>query len=197
VKFVDNENSNTRFRFTGSNDFNERWKVGIVWEVAMESNSSDDTSLNDDGEGVIDIGSNDDTTDVNFTERKMEFYVEHKSFGKLSLGQGDTASNSTAEVDLSGTDVVAYSDLADLAGGFTFRDDDDNVILDSDNNLTFIANAFSNFDGLSRRDRIRYDTPNFFGFSGATSYLNGQTYDFALRSAHEWESFGKLAAAIA
>jgi predicted porin len=212
VKFVDNENSNTRFRFTGSNDFNEVWKVGIVWEVAMESNSSDDTSLDKgddygtdvaggddpfDAEGQIDIGSNDDTSDVNFKERKMEFYVEQKSFGKLSLGQGDTASNSTAEVDLSGTDVVAYSDLTDMAGGFTFRDDDDNVILDSGNNFTFIANAFSNFDGLSRRDRIRYDTPNFFGFSGATSYMNGQTYDFALRSAHDWENFGKLAAAIA
>jgi predicted porin len=127
----------------------------------------------------------------------MEFYVEHAKLGKISLGQGDTASNSTAEVDLSGTDVVAYSSLADMAGGFTFRDDDDNVILDSGNNFTFIDNAFSNFDGLSRRDRIRYDTPKFYGFSGAASYMNGQTYDFALRSAHEWEGFGKLAAAIA
>ena len=116
VKFVDNDNSSTRFRFTGSNEFDENWKVGIVWENQMESNSSSDDSLNDDGEGVIDIGSNDDTTDVTFTERKMEFYVEHKKFGKLTLGQGDTASNGTAEVDLSGTDVVNYSAVADMAG---------------------------------------------------------------------------------
>ena len=40
TKFVDNDNSSTRFRFTGSNEFDEVWKVGIVWEVQMESNSS-------------------------------------------------------------------------------------------------------------------------------------------------------------
>ena len=127
----------------------------------------------------------------------MEFYVEHKSFGKLSLGQGDTVSNSTAEVDLSGTDVVNYSSIADMAGGFSFRDDDDNIILDSGGSDTFIGDAFSNYDGLSRRDRIRYDTPTFAGFFASGSYMNGQTWDVALRSAHEWENFGKLAAAVA
>jgi predicted porin len=196
VKFVDNENSSTRFRFTGSNEFNENWKVGFKWENQMESNTSIDTSLNDDGDGTIDIGSNDDAGDINFTERHMDIWVEHKMFGKVSLGQGDTASNSTAEVDLSGTDVIMYSSVADLAGGFTFRDDDDNVILNSGGTFSFINNVFSNFDGLSRRDRIRYDTPTFYGFFASTSYMNGQSYDFALRSAHEWENFGKLAAAV-
>ncbi|MGD9241003.1 MAG: hypothetical protein PVG69_13310, partial [Desulfobacterales bacterium] len=189
TKFVDNDNSSTRFRFTGSNTFDENWKVGIVWENQMESNSSSDDSLNNDGEGVIDIGTNFDTDDVNFTERKMEFYVEHAKLGKLTLGQGDTASNSTAEVDLSGTDVVNYSSIVDMAGGFFFRTGDD-VVVDS------VGDVFSNYDGLSRRDRIRYDTPAFFGFSGSTSYMNGQTYDFALRSAHEWQNFGQLSAAI-
>jgi predicted porin len=99
VKFVDNDNSSTRFRFTGSNEFNGVWKVGIVWENQMESNSSADTN--------IDIGTNDDTANVTFTERKMDFYVEHKNWGRMTLGQGDTATNGTAEVDLSGTDVVS------------------------------------------------------------------------------------------
>ena len=180
TKFVDNDNSSTRFRFTGSNTFDEVWKVGIVWENQMESNSSADTD--------IDIGTNGDTADVTFTERKMEFYVEHTKFGKLSLGQGDTASNSTSEVDLSGTDVVNYSSIEDMAGGFTFRDDNDNVI-------SSIGSAFSNFDGFSRRDRVRYDTPKFGPVFFSTSYMNGQSYDFAGRFAYEWDGFGKLAAA--
>ncbi len=181
VKFVDNDNSSTRFRFTGSNDFDEVWKVGIVWEVQMESNSSAD-----DG---IDIGQNGDVGGASFTERKIEFYVDHKKLGKISLGQGDTASNSTAEVDLSGTDVVNYSSIADMAGGFSFRDNDDNVV-------AFIGDVFSNYDGVGRRDRIRYDSPTFAGFFASGSYMNGQTWDVALRSAHEWQGFGKLAAAI-
>jgi hypothetical protein len=120
----------------------------------------------------------------------MEFYVDHKKFGKLTLGQGDTASNGTAEVDLSGTDVVNYSAVTDMAGGFNFRTGDDAIV-------TNIGSAFSNFDGLSRRDRVRYDTPRFYGFGLSGSYMNGQTWDVALRSAHEWKSFGKLSAAAA
>lgn len=189
VKFVDNDNSSTRFRFTGSNEFDNNWKVGFKWENQMQSNSSADDSLNDDGEGVIDIGSNDDTGDVSFKERHMDVYIEHKMFGKVSLGQGDTASNGTSEVDLSGTDVVAYSDINDMNGGFFFRDDDNNVI-------SSILDTFSNFDGLSRKDRIRYDTPKFGPVYFSASYLNGQTYDFAGRFAYQWEGFGKLAAAV-
>ena len=182
IKFVDNDNSSTRFRFTGENEFDTNWKVGFKWENEMQSNPSNSTD--------IDIGQNGDSSDVTFNERYMDVYIEHSKFGKLSLGQGDTASNYSSEVDLSGTSVVAYSSIEDMNGGFNFRDDDDNII-------TSIADAFSNYDGLSRRDRIRYDTPKFYGFYASGSYMNGQTYDLALRSAHEWEGFGKLAAAIA
>ena len=180
VKFVDNDNSSTRFRFTGSNDFDQDWKVGIVWEVQMESNSSADTG--------IDIGENGDVGGLSFTERKMEFYVDNQTFGRLWLGQGDTASNGTSEVDLSGTTVVAYSSVEDMAGGFTFRDSDDNVI-------SSIGAAFSNFDGLSRRDRIRYDTPKFGPVYFSGSYMNGQSWDVAGRFAYQWQGVGKLSAA--
>ena len=180
LKFVDNDNSSTRFRFTGSHDFDDNWKVGFKWENEMQSNASNDTE--------IDIGENGDTGDVDFNERHMDVYFQHSTFGKASLGQGDTASNSTSEVDLSGTTVVAYSSIEDMNGGFNFRDDDDNVI-------TSIGDAFSNFDGFSRRDRIRYDTPKFGPVYFSAGYMNGQSYDFAGRFAYEWDGFGKLAAA--
>jgi predicted porin len=181
VKFVDNDNSSTRFRFTGSNEFDNNWKVGFKWENEMQSNASND-------DNNLDIGQNGDAGGVTFSERHMDIYIENKKFGKLSLGQGDTASNGTSEVDLSGTTVVAYSSIEDMNGAFSFRDDDDNVIVS-------IADAFSNFDGLSRDDRIRYDTPKFGPVYFSASYENGQTYDLAGRFAMDWEGFGKLAAA--
>ncbi|MGD9054804.1 MAG: porin [Desulfobacterales bacterium] len=190
TKFVDNDNSSTRFRFTGSNTFNDVWTVGFKWENEMQSNASNDTD--------IDIGENGDTGDVDFNERHMDVYLQHNKFGKLSLGQGDTASNSTSEVDLSGTTVVAYSSIEDMAGGFIFRDDDDNELQTgdpADPTDTSIGRAFSNFDGFSRRDRVRYDTPKFGPVFFSASYMNGQSYDFAGRFAYEWEGFGKLAAA--
>jgi hypothetical protein len=53
----------------------------------------------------------------------------------------------------------------------------------SDDSLTNvrIVDAFNSFDGLNRRDRVRYDTPAFYGFRLATSAISDQRYDAALR----------------
>jgi predicted porin len=145
---VDNDNSSTRVRFVGSGALTDDITVGSQIEVQFESNS-----------------------------RKLELYVDSKRFGRLWLGQGDTASNGTSEVDLSGTSVVAYSGIADMAGGIQF----------SDNNVLGprINQVFSNFDGLSRDDRIRYDTPSFSGFTGSVSALEGGAVDVGLRFSGE------------
>jgi hypothetical protein len=73
--------------------------------------------------------------------------------------------------------VVAYSGIADMAGGIQF----------SDNNVLGprINQVFSNFDGLSRDDRIRYDTPSFSGFTGSVSALEGGAVDVGLRFSGE------------
>ncbi len=175
--FVDNENSSTRFRFTGANDFENGWKVGIVWEVEMQSNSSDEVSM--------DVS---DTSDVTFRERKIEFWVGQE-YGKLWVGQGDMASNGTAEVDLSGTDVAAYSSMADVGGSFEFQDDGVGT------GIT-VGGSRSNFDGLSRRDRVRYDTPTFAGFYGSASTAGESRWDGALRYSGDF-GWAKLAAAAA
>jgi len=175
--FVDNENSSTRFRFTGSNDFENSWKVGIVWEVEMQSNSSDEVSMDE-----TDIG------DITFRERKIEFWVDHR-FGKVWLGQGDMASNSTSEVDLSGTDVAHYSSQADIGGSFEFQDKGEGI------GIT-VSNSRSNFDGLSRRDRVRYDTPKFAGFYASGSVAGSSRWDAALRYAGDF-GWAKFAAAAA
>jgi hypothetical protein len=173
--FVDNENSSTRFRFTGSNDFENSWKVGIVWEVEMQSNSSDEVSM-----------TNTDTGTATFRDRKIEFWVS-QTYGKAWLGQGDMASNGTSEVDLSGTDVAAYSSMADVAGSFVFQDNGAGI------GVT-VGQSRSNFDGLSRQDRVRYDTPTFAGFYGSTSVASQSRWDGALRYAGDF-GWGKLAAA--
>jgi hypothetical protein len=177
--FVDNENSSTRFRFTGSNDFENSWKVGIVWEVEMQSNSSNEVSMD-----------NTDISDVKLKERKLEFWVGH-DYGKAWLGQGDMASNSTSEVDLSGTTVAAYSAMADVAGAFKFQDNGSDI-----SPTVTVGGSRSNFDGLSRQDRLRYDTPKFAGFYGSVSTASKSRWDAALRYAGDL-GWGKLAAAAA
>lgn len=163
--FVDNDNSSTRFRFTGSGDLNSDTTVGFVMEVQMESNSTADVSQLDKTTGGD-----------SFTERKLEIYIDSDSLGRLTLGQGDMASNGTAEVDLSGTGVVAYSGVVDFAGGILFNDKATNTLTGIS-----IGDVFDQFDGLSRRDRIRYDTPSFGGFTLSTSAGDDGRWDGAAR----------------
>jgi len=174
--FVDNGNSSTRFRFTGSNDFDYDLSVGIVWEVEMKSNASNDMNMDLDG----DVG------DINFNERKMEFWVG-SPWGKLWLGQGDMAANSTSEVDLSGTTVAAYSSVGDVGGGFEFQKNGAGTGIS-------VGGSRSNFDGLSRKDRVRYDTPKFWGFYASGSTGNSSIWDGALRYAGDF-GWAKFAAA--
>jgi hypothetical protein len=176
--FVDNDNSSTRFRFSGSNDFDQGLSVGILWEVEMQSNPSNTMNMDLTG----------DTTDVHFDERKIEFWVG-SPYGKIWLGQGDMAGNSTSEVDLSGTEVAAYSSVVDVGGGFEFQK---NGVYDG---IT-VGGSRSNFDGLSRKDRVRYDTPTIAGFYASGSIGNSSIWDTALRYAGDF-GWAKLAAAAA
>ena len=144
---VDNDNSSTRFRLVGKYKGYQGFSVGTNIEVQVESNSTADVNQNNKRDSDSDF----------FGLRKAELWLD-TSLGKLSVGQGDTASNGTAEVDLSGTAVVTFSELNDLAGGILFFDDAANALTD-----IAIGDVFSNFDGLSRDDRVRYDTPKIVG----------------------------------
>jgi hypothetical protein len=173
---VDNNNSSTRFRLTGEQAF-DKVTVGVVWENEFISNNS----------ASVDIGQNSDG-EATFNERKLEAWFGG-AFGRFWIGQGDGAANSTSEVDLSGTDVIMYSGVAFTAGGINFRDDDDTAI-------ARIDQTRSNFDGLSRNDRLRYDTPVFSGFTLSASTTDGNAWELAGRWSREFEGIGKLAAAI-
>ena len=163
--FVDNNNSSTRVRFIASSKINETWTAGGEMELEAVSNSTRSFSQTDDG-----------PTAFAFNERKMEVWLENKAFGRIWLGQGDTASNTLTEQDLSGTAVVAYSDAPNFMGGSVFRVRGTGAATGPQ-----IRQAFENYDGLHRDDRIRYDTPNMGGFVASTSFVDDGGWDLGLR----------------
>jgi hypothetical protein len=177
ILHVDNTNSSTRFRLVGEQAF-DNVTVGVVWESEFASNAS----------SKVDIGQDDDGDTAVLGERKLEAWFGG-AFGKVWIGQGDGAANYTSETDLSGTSLIMYSSVTDTAGGIYFRDDDDNAI-------ATVGATRSNFDGLSRNDRLRYDTPVFAGFTASASATNGNAWEVALRWAQEFDGLGKLAASI-
>lgn len=180
VFHVDNDNSSTRIGLLAKAHITEDFAVGSKIEVQFESNSTAAISQGNDS-----VGPN------NFTERQLDLFLESNRLGKLSIGQGDTASNGTSEVDLSGTAVVGYSGVTDMAGGLNF-------INSSTGSLSGISigSVMSNMDGLSRRDRLRYDTPSLGGFTLSGSITEDEKQDAALRYSGEM-SGTKFAAAAA
>ena len=179
---ADNDMSSTRVGFKGKAKMDGGWSAGTTIEAQMESNSSSKVHLGDDGDDV-------NTGKESFTERKLEFWVKHKEAGKLSVGQGSTASDGVAEADLSGTGVISGAGSGGAMGA-------DVKFVDSSGNRTKKVDAiFDNLDGLSRKDRLRYDSPSFGGFQFSTSLQsdkddgNSGPWDLAVRYGRDLDGF--------
>ena len=86
--------------------------------------------------------------------------------------------------------MVAYSSVADFAGGIQFQED-------GDLSGVSIGDTFNNLDGLSRDDRIRYDTPRFSGAVLSASAIADDRFDVALNYQRKLLGTHDFAAAIA
>jgi len=166
---VDNENLSSRFFIAGEGKVNERLTAGFLMEFDFRDNSSSTVTLDDAtaGNGGVGGGNVGATT---FSERHMDAYLSDSTLGKFSIGQGATASDGSAEVDKSGTSIVAYSGIADMAAAFKFR-------TAAGGFGPSIGTVSSNMDGLGLTDRVRYDTPAMGGFGLAVSSTSAGSAD--------------------
>jgi len=161
--FVDNGASGSRFRLVGTAKLDDDLTLGTRMELGFSPNAS--SQVNQDS---MESGDS-------FDQRYADISLASKRYGKFYIGKGDTSSNNTAEVDFSGTDVIQYASIADIAGGMLF-------VQSSDDNLSNIkvSDAFKDFDGLSRKNRVRYDTPTFGGAHLSASWISEKRWDTAL-----------------
>ena len=187
---ADNDQSSTRVRFKGKAKLDDEWSAGATFEAELESNSSGKVKIDDNIE-----------KDVSLKERKLELFFKSKRLGKLSLGQGSTASDGSVEEDLSGTGVITSAGFGGTGGSLAFVKSDSATREAAD---AKVGDLFSNYDGLSRTDRVRYDTPGFGGVKLSTSFLGGNwtgnsvdsgAWDAALRYGREFDGVEVAAAA--
>lgn len=176
---ADNNASNSRLRLVGTARATDDLTIGTRIEVAISPDLSSKVSQSNQSPGTT------------FDQRWAELSLSSTRFGKLSLGKGDTASNTTAEADLSNTNVVQYSSIADTASGLLFRERGAAAPLTS----LKVADIFKSRDGLSRESRLRYDTPEWHGLRVAGSLASNHRADAALFWAAEGSGFKAAAAA--
>jgi len=191
---VDNYNYPSRLNLTGTGQFNEDITVGGTFELGFYQNSS----LKND----VHHAQSNTESESNFPVRIAELFVNSFDWGKLSLGRGYMAAAFTAEeTDLSGTRVIsAGANVWRLAPGASFF----NKTSDSNGQYFVYSNdrlngVFAFVDSYHRHDRVRYDTPKYYGFmlSGSHGYQSsGDIFDIAGRFAGKF--FGiKVAADVA
>lgn len=127
--------------------------------------------------------------------RRLDFAFASRTWGKISVGQGSMATDGVAESDLSGTGLTNFVGVGNAAGSFQFR-----TAAGALSGIK-INDVMPNLDS-SRRGRIRYDTPEFSGFTFSvaagedvlTPNNDDKYYDAALRYAREFDGFDLVAA---
>ncbi|WP_446010956.1 porin [Candidatus Electrothrix sp.] len=186
VFHVDNTNSESRFGINGEVAAYDFLTIGGTVEVEWQSNPSHKVSMQE------------ESISSELKERKMDVYFDSEKLGKLSVGRGDMVSNGSSEVDLSGTGVAGNSGAADAGGGFAFYNTTPVVVGQGEEAKSItVGDVFDQMDGLSRKNRVRYDTPGFGGFSLGVSSGEKEMADAALTYSGKFGDGTKLEAAVA
>jgi hypothetical protein len=153
--FVDNSHSNSRFGFNVFQELEGGSLVRFRFETGLGFRQSGDVSQVNKGK----------LTSWNRTDlRWVDLQLRTANYGRFYAGQGAMSGDGAGQFDLSGTDLANYvASSADTAGSFFFRDAAGDL-----SNVT-VGDVLSDFDP-SRRGRVRYDTPDFNGFTFSVSY---------------------------
>jgi hypothetical protein len=183
---VDNSHSESRAGLKAKVAATEELTIGGTVEVQWQSNPSHKVSMDE------------ESVSAELKERKMEVYFDLANIGKLYLGKGDMASDDTSEVDLSGTALAGNSGVADAGEGFTFYNTVPTVVAEGEEAESItVGDVFDQMDGLSRKSRVRYDTPSFGGFKLGVSSGEKERADAALFFSDKFADGTKVKAAIA
>lgn len=179
---VDGRTAGTRLRYIVSGQLTESVKVGglIEHDVGQSNDGytfdygiTGDSSTYGTGSTSGATGNDRGSDSTGFGIRHHFVSFEHKSLGKISIGQTNTASNGTMETSLMSSGNMTLTGATMLS----------KVRWTTGTNGAFsavgAASSTTTLDGLSRDDVIRYDTPTFAGFKLATSMQDEGTFDVA------------------
>ena len=165
------QESRSRVRWVGTGRINDALTLGTYIEFGNQSailtaqDLGDNTDQGNNGGNALD-------------ERFLDLSITSKTLGKIYIGQGSRGSESTSERDLSGTGLLSLNgDEFLVAASEVFQSNS----IGGKNTGISVGTVMNNFDGLGRRDRIRYDTPKYAGFQITASHANDDAWDVALR----------------
>ena len=177
-----NSFSGNRVRFIGTAKAWDSLTIGTRIEFQFNNRTS-----NESGNFAANGAKDEDTGDDTGIDPRYQDIAFAGKWGKFYMGKGDSAANNTAEADLSGTQIAANVTAGDIFGGSHFLIDNLPAGTSQDPNLNGglsgprASTIFRSFDALSRTQRIRYDTPKYFGTVVSAGLNQGPIPDVAIR----------------
>lgn len=155
---VDNDNSGSRLGFRAKYDpENSPWSAGTRLELGFEVNTTDELTFSTDGGNGTNAGDSDF-----LTLRWANLFFNHEDYGTINLGFGETATQGVAERDLSGTTLIAESDVDDTGGELQFSGLIGGLPVAELGTGFEVDDFFSNLDG-DRDSAVSYHSPRIGG----------------------------------
>ena len=183
---VTNDNSRSRFRFKGKAKINDEWSAGYLIEIGIRGANSKRATQNDSS------GCNASAADCGFDIRHNYWYIDSKKLGRVSLGRTGGAAEGVTELNVAHTkDVAKYSDVEDSGLGMLLRNS--NGGLSGLQWRRLIGDSGDQQGEGERRSVIKYDTPEFKGFTATAAWGTDDYWDVGLRYAAEHHGFEILA----
>lgn len=187
LKHVDTNAQSSRTTLAGEGKFNDLYKAGFILQLEYISESSKAVDIGN-ASGASKFGAQ----AFSINKRIIEAYTD-TPFGRLSLGQGESATNKLMDLDLSGTNVVEDGlELSTPAGGVRFATarggytQPNNTAVSANVRFLRVQDVYNEILGVKRYDRIRYDTPQWKGFILSAAHGVRDRSDFTLKYAGEF-----------
>jgi hypothetical protein len=189
----------TFFQFAGNARINPNLTAGFQVTMALCGGArSHQVNQNDDDapQATCFVGGGADTRggDSTMVLTLANWYLDHKSFGRLTVGRINTATAGITTIDLGGAGVIANASIGYTQRGFNLIDSDFDTLLGGTWSNA-LGGGTVNGASLSRANAVMYSTPTFGGFSLAISGGENDTWDAAARYAGEFGGF-RFAAGI-
>jgi hypothetical protein len=198
VYIVDNVlGGGTTLQFAGSARINPNVTAGfqLAFSFLSGSRSHQVNQRDDDAEaGITGVAgaSLNQAGDTAVVSHLSNWWIEHKSIGRLTVGRTNTATAGLTTIDLGGAGVIANASIGFANRGF-FLAIDDTLQSATWNNL--MGGSTVSGSSTARANAVMYTSPTVGGFSFSAAAGEDNIWDAALRYAGEWHGF-RVAAGI-
>ena len=183
VYSLNNSYSTDRFGIRGKGKISDDWSSGFVIEIEDTGNQSRFVNQ-----------FNDNTNNGALLVRKAAISLESKIYGRVWLGQQEMAKDNINKdtIVIKGLDQTMHQDFY-MNWSFFLRQkgfDTANAFSSSTPRFQDIGRCYSTsssaFDCSTRRQEVRYDTPEWWGFVGSASWGEDDIWSASLRYQKEW-----------